>query len=83
MVTSTTDFDDENSLKREVGRFLDELTEDDENDEILGWLGDDEDEVYDDDLEDWLEENDMDYIFDVEDDPDGWGIVDHYLEDEE
>ena len=56
---------------------------DDENEEILGWLGDDDEEIYDDDLEDWLEENDMDYIFDAEDDPDGWGIVDHYLEEEE
>lgn len=56
---------------------------DNENEEILGWLGDENEEIYDDDLEDWLEENDMDYIFDAEDDPDGWDTVDHYLEEEE
>ena len=57
---------------------------DDESNEILGWLGDevDEEDYYGDDLEDWLEDNDLDYIYDSEDDPDGWDEVDHYLEDD-
>lgn len=66
-------FDDNNDMDSPLWYAPPNDFDDDE------WEWNEEDE----EPEDWLEENDMDYIFDAEDDPDGWGIVDHYLEEGE